>query len=220
MNQRDRRGDSELHGYGDDGNRDGIGSSDSGSSGVGEGSTLSNSERQILLKSRRKIWLDGMLGMAIGSSLGAGVGFGYNKFFPKRARNPGMVMTNCTLIGLAFGGFVFSTTAAKNTIPSSVAAINQRRQKDVQNRGFQEKDIPVGFTRYQTNLARATMQTRNNKHDGEEHASSGLLSSASSSRRSSRSRLRSSRDQQGNSGYSSYDSENSTAEDVDYDMRE
>jgi len=92
-----------------------------------DGGRLSREERFELMKARRKIWIDGMIGMGSGALLGGLAAMGYNRMANRR--NPRLVTTG-VLGGLAFGGFILSTTAAKNTIPLSVAKINHKRMQD------------------------------------------------------------------------------------------
>ncbi|GAB5368694.1 hypothetical protein AAMO2058_001341600 [Amorphochlora amoebiformis] len=129
----------------------------SGTPNAENGSGLSDEERHILLHARRKIWIDGMKGMIGGGVLGGLVGVGYQRINPKVTKS--MALTVGMLGGLCFGGFLYATTAARNTIPYSVEVINQRRKNEFEKNPPKHKaSIPLEFTPYQTRLASSIIQ--------------------------------------------------------------
>mmetsp|Transcript_10643 Transcript_10643/g.17283 ORF Transcript_10643/g.17283 Transcript_10643/m.17283 type:complete len:181 (-) Transcript_10643:220-762(-) len=176
--------------------------SNSGSPNVGGGGAkLSDDERQVLLKARRRIWIDGMIGMAAGSLLGGSAAFGYNRYLGRRGRRSTQLLTNLTLGGMALGGFAFSSTAARNSIPSSVAYINHRRKEDAKEQlalkeTIKGRDFPPDFTQYQRTVARA------------------IIDDSKQYRRSSLEQAKGRREGSGRHP------ERTSSSDVDYDMRD
>eukprot|EP00466_Bigelowiella_natans_P019290 jgi/Bigna1/68187/fgenesh1_pg.5_\ len=156
--------------------------SNSGSPNVGGGGAkLSDDERQ-------RIWIDGMIGMAAGSLLGGSAAFGEPP-------------TGVCAGGMALGGFAFSSTAARNSIPSSVAYINHRRKEDAKEQlalkeTIKGRDLPPDFTQYQRTVARA------------------IIDDSKQYRRSSLEQAKGRREGSGRHP------ERTSSSDVDYDMRD